>query len=302
MHFTFGSPYFLGLLLLLPCFLWCKEYTKPFYFPKISWITRQSPLLSWEPWLKIVLFTLMVFALAKPFVYDTSQNQHKKGRDLVLALDASGSMAQSGFDKEDRFKTKYATTLALSKDFVKERYDDNMGVVLFGTFSYTASPLTYDLASLSYLLEMTNVGLAGESTALGDAITQSLKTLSYGGAKNKAIILLTDGYHNAGHTSPKDAVQKAKEKGVKVYTIGIGKRSDFDVALLETIAQKTGAKSYAASNASELSRIYKEINSLEPSPIRSENYLNQKLLIAMPLGIVFILLFLWILWQRREEK
>lgn len=302
MHFTFGAPSVLGLLILLPCFLWCRQYTKPFYFPKIGWITRQSPLLSWEPWLKMLLFSLMVIALAKPFVYEASLNQHKKGRDLILALDASGSMAQSGFDTEDRFKTKYATTLNLSKDFIQKRHDDNMGIVLFGTFAYTASPLTYDLPSLSYLLEMTTVGIAGESTALGDAIMQSLHTLSYGQANNKAIILLTDGYHNAGKTSPKAAVQKAKEQGVKIYAIGIGKKSHYDVALLETISRQTGAKSYAASRASDLSKIYQEIHALEPSPIRSEHYLNQKLLIFFPLGLAFVGLLLWVLWQYREEK
>jgi len=302
MHFTFGSPYLLVLLLLLPCFLWCKQYSKPYYFPKLSWITRQSPLLSWEPWLKMALFALMVFALAKPFVYDASSNQYKKGRDLILAIDASGSMAQSGFDVKDRLKNKFKTNIALSKDFIEKRFDDNMGVVIFGTFAYTASPLTYDLESLSYLLEMTNVGLAGESTALGDAIMQSIRTLSYGEAKNKAIILLTDGYHNAGHSSPKEAVKKAKALGIKVYTIGIGKKSDYDVSLLETIAKQSGAKSYAASSAEALSKIYKEINALEPSAIRSENYLNQRLLIIYPLGLVFILLLLWLLRVNRGEK
>jgi len=302
MHFTFGSPYLLVLLLLLPCFLWCKQYSKRYYFSKLSWITRQSPLLSWEPWLKMALFTLMVFALAKPFVYDASADQHKKGRDLILAIDASGSMAQSGFDAKDRLQTKYMITQALSKDFIAKRFDDNMGVVVFGTFAYTASPLTYDLESLSYLLEMTNVGLAGESTALGDAIMQSIRTLSYGQAKNKAIILLTDGYHNAGKSSPKEAVGKAKEAGIKIYTIGIGKKSDYDVSLLETIAKQSGAKSYAASSAKALSQIYEEINTLEPSAIRSENYLNQRLLILYPLGLVFILLLLWVLGTKRSER
>lgn len=302
MYFTFGSPLLLVLLLLLPCFLWCKQYSKPYYFPKLSWITRQSPLLSWEPWLKMGLFALMVFALAKPFVYDAKANQHKKGRDLILALDASGSMAQSGFNAKDRFKNKFETNLELASDFIAKRQDDNMGVVIFGTFAYTASPLTYDLASLSYLLSMTNVGIAGESTAIGDAILQSIRTLSYGEAQNKAIILLTDGYHNAGHTSPKTAVQKAKERGIKIYTIGLGKKSDYDVSLLERIAKESGAKSYAASSAKELQEIYSEINSLEPSPIRSENYLNQKLLIVFPLGFVFVLLLLWILWSQRSER
>jgi len=185
MYFTFGSPLFLLLLLLLPCFLWCKQYSKRYYFPKLSWIHRQSPLFSWEPWLKILLFTLMVLALAKPFVYDARNTQHKKGRDLILALDASGSMAQSGFDAKDRFKSKFDANIALVSDFIKERFDDNMGVVIFGTFAYTASPLTYDLEALNYLLEMTNVGIAGESTAIGDAIVQSLHTLSYGDACQK---------------------------------------------------------------------------------------------------------------------
>ena len=302
MHFTFGSPYFLLLLLLLPCFLWCKQYAKPYYFPKLAWITKQSPLLSWEPWLKMALFTLMVLALAKPFIYDAKNNNHKKGRDLILALDASGSMTQSGYDAKNRLKNKFQTNLELASDFIKKRHDDNMGVVIFGTFAYTASPLTYDLASLSQLLNMTNIGIAGESTAIGDAIMQAIRTLSYGEAKNKAIILLTDGYHNAGNYSPKTAVEKAKKKGIKIYTIGIGKKSDYDVALLETIAKESGGKSYSAASAKALKGIYSEINQLEPSAIRSENYLNQRLLIWLPLGIVFVLLLLWVLWLRRGEK
>jgi len=242
----------------------------------------------------------MVFALAKPFVYDATFDQHRKGRDLILAIDASGSMGQSGFHLKDRFKTKYAITTELSKDFISKRLDDNMGVVVFGTFAYTASPLTYDLESLSHLLEMTNVGLAGESTALGDAIMQSMRTLSFGEAKNKAIILLTDGYHNAGKSSPKEAVKKAKAEGIKIYTIGIGKKSDYDASLLETIAKETGAKSYAAASNEALAKIYQEINTLEPSAIRSENYLNQRMLILYPLGLVFILLLLWVLYDKRS--
>ena len=301
MQFIFGSPYFLLLLLLLPCFLWCKQYNRDYYFPKLEWISKQSPLLSWEPWLKMLIFSLLVLALAKPFVYDASNNTHKKGRDLILAIDASGSMAQSGFNHKDRFKNKYETTLKLSKAFTKKRFDDNMGVVVFGTFAYTASPLTYDLEALGYLLEMTTVGLAGESTAIGDAIIQSIRTLSFGEAENKAIILLTDGYHNAGKTSPKQAVARAKSLGIKIYTIGIGEKSDYDVAMLETIAKESGGESYAASSSEALSKVYKEIDALEPSPIRSENYLNQKLLLFFPLALVFLLLFLWIIYQKRSK-
>jgi len=301
MHFTFGSSYYLFLLLLLPCFIWCKQFANPFYFPKLDWVSRQSAFFTWEPWLKMFLFVLMVFALAKPFVYDATLNTHKKGRDLILVLDASGSMAQSGYATDDRLKNKFELNLELASDFIKQRHDDNMGVVIFGTFAYTASPLTYDLEALIQLLAMTNVGIAGESTAIGDALMQAMRSLSFGEAKNKAIILLTDGYHNAGENSPKVAVTQAKEQGIKIYTIGLGKKSDYDVSLLETIAKETGAKSYPASSAKALKKIYDEINKLEPSAIRSENYLNEKLLIALPLGIVFILLLLWVLWLMKKE-
>jgi len=244
----------------------------------------------------------MVFALAMPFVYDSASNYHKKGRDLVLAMDASGSMAQSGFNANDRMQTKFTASTKLSQDFISKRFDDNMGVVLFGTFAYTASPLTYDLESLSYLLGMTNVGLAGESTAIGDAIMQSIRTLSYGEAKSKVIILLSDGYHNAGAVSPKDATLKAKAKGIKVYTIGIGKKADYDVALLESIAKESGAKAYHALKASDLGKVYAQIEALEPSALRSENYLNQRLLIIYPLLLVVFLLTLWIFITLRGAK
>jgi len=301
MNFAFASSYFLVLLLLLPCFFWCKTSLASYYFSKLSWIDKEYSIFAWEMWLKISIFTLLVLALARPFVYSSAFNYHRKGRDLVLAIDASGSMAQSGFDAKDRIQSKFTSTIALSKDFIAKRFDDNMGLVLFGTFAYTASPLTYDLKALSYLLDMTNVGLAGESTAIGDAIMQSIRTLSYGKAQNKVIILLSDGYHNAGAVSPKEATNKAKAKGIKIYTIGIGKKSDYDVALLENIAKESGAKAYQASSASDLTKVYKDIESLEPSALRSENYLNQKLLIFYPLLLVLILLFLWILRDLRKD-
>ncbi len=302
MHFNFGTPYLLLLLLIIPCFLWCKAYSKTYYFTKLNWVGKQSSLLSWEIWLKITLFSLMTFTLAKPFVYDSLDTNLKKGRDLILAIDASGSMAQSGFSSMQKLKNRYDINIELSKDFTKNRLDDNMGAVVFGTFAYTASPLSYDLESLNFLLDMTTVGVAGESTAIGDAIVQSLLTLSFGEAKSKVIILLTDGYHNAGQHSPKEAVEKAKKQGVKIYTIGIGKKSDYDVAMLSKIASLSGGMSYSASSAEELNKVYAKIDTLEPSHIRGESYLNKKLLTAYPLFLVFFLLFIWILYSRRSER
>jgi Ca-activated chloride channel family protein len=301
MHFTFGTPYFLLLLLLLPCFFWCSPPKAHYYFPKLDWLGRQSALWSIEPWLKVLIYTLMVLALAKPMLYDNTENHHRKGRDLILALDASGSMGESEFDTKNRYKRKYDVVLTLTKTFVHKRFDDNMGVVIFGTFAYSASPLTYDLSALRQLLEMTDVGIAGESTAIGDAIMQSLHTLRYGTAKRKAIILLTDGKHNAGSTSPKDAVRHAKKAGVKIYTIGIGKPGDYDAALLQKIATETGGKAFFATDAEALRSVYESIEQLEPSPIRSESYLNQRLLIAYPLWAALLLLAGWIRYYQRKR-
>ncbi len=302
MYFHFGSIWYLLLLLFLPCFILCKSHTQTYYFPKTEWLSKQSFFLSRELLLKLVLYSIMVFALAKPFLYDAPAAKHKKGRDLVLVLDASGSMAQSGFNPDNRLMNKFDTNIALASDFIQKRYDDNMGIVLFGTFAYTASPLTYDLDALQYVLKMTNVAIAGESTAIGDAIMQAIHTLSFGQAKSKAIVLLTDGYHNSGRTSPKEAVLHAKALGIKIYTIGLGKASSYDGALLKKIAHETKAKSYDALNAKALQDIYKEIHRLEPSKIRSENYLYQKLLFSFPLSAAFILLLVWTLWIQRRER
>ena len=295
MHFTFGSPYLLLLLLLLPCLIWCREYKKIYYFPKLSWIEQDNSLINIEIWVKILISTLIIVALSKPFVYSSIDNNHKKGRDLVIAIDASGSMGERGFNPLDRFQSRYDATIELSKSFIQNRFDDNIAVVIFGTYAYTSSPLSYDLNSLAFMLDMGSVGLAGESTAIGDAIMESIRTLSYGKAKRRAIILLTDGHHNAGSISPKEAVAKAKEKNIKIYTIGIGDSGDYDKSLLESIAKDTNAQSYGAVSTKDLSKIYKEIESLEPSQIRGENYLNQTLLVIYPLLLVILILFGWVI-------
>jgi Ca-activated chloride channel family protein len=298
MNFAFGSPWFLLLLLLIPCFILCKVHTRHFYFPKITWVSHQIPFFSLLLWLKISIYTLLVLALSEPYIYDPASANQKHGRDLILTIDASGSMAQSGFHKKDRFKSRYDVTIDLAQSFLKNRLDDNIGVVVFGTFAYTASPLTYDLTGVSYLLDMTDAGVAGESTAIGDALMQSLHTLTFGEAKNKVIILLTDGRHNAGKNSPKQAVEAAKKEGVKIYTIGIGKKKDYDTALLEKIAQETSAKSYTAVDANELEKVYQSIEDLEPSMIRSENFLNRISLAAYPMALAFLLLLGWMIWER----
>ncbi len=301
MHFSFLYPYALLLLLLLPCFVWCRKKAQIIYFPKEEWLPKQS--FAWDNLLlwTMAIYTLLVIALASPFYYSSKSSSHKKGRDLVLVLDTSGSMAERGFNKENPSLSKYDTSVDLAKAFIKNRHDDNVGLVVFGTFAFTASPLTYDLEALVEMFDlMSSVGIAGTSTAIGDALVEGIKSLKAGEAKSKVLILLTDGVHNAGEHSPRQAVALAQEQGVKVYTIGIGKKSDYDVPLLKSIAKDSGAKSFFCQNSDELKEVYEEIAKLEPSPIRSEEYLNQVSLFLYPLALAMGLLLLLIL--RYEER
>jgi len=299
MNFSLGYPYTLLLLMLLPCFIWCKIKAKRLYFSKPEWLPQRT--LDWDNttlWIMII-YTLLVFALASPYYYDNQVVTQKKGRDLVLILDTSGSMGERGFNKSDGSQSKYDISVSLAQAFIKNRADDNVGLVVFGTFAFTASPLTYDLKALNEMFRlMSNVGIAGTSTAIGDALIQGVNTLNAGVAKSKVLILLTDGNHNAGKSSPRQAVTLAKKKGIKIYTIGIGEA--FDKALLKSIAIDSNAQSFSAKSSAELKEVYNHINKLEPSPIRSKQYLNKELLFTYPLFLAILGLLILIL--RHEER
>jgi Ca-activated chloride channel family protein len=263
-----------------------------FYFPKIERLTTNRFTLIKEPLLYAVVFALAITALASPVTYDRLAASERHGRDLVLSIDTSGSMAESGFDKAHPMKRKYDAVIELVKKFLKTRHDDNIGLVLFGSFAFAASPVTYDLPALEAIVDTTDVGMAGQSTAIGEGIDQALRALSFSHAKKKVIVLMTDGYQNAGSVSIKEAVQKAKKRGVKIYAIGIGKPGDYDAKLLQKIASETGGKSFSASSAEDLATVFNELDRLEPSPIRSHTMINRKPLYHWPLIAAMILLIL----------
>jgi len=283
MQFTFASPSAFALLLILPCFWRCRRSGLRFYFPHTHFFGRPVRLTSLRTLAEALLYTLLVTALAGPMLFEQRAAHERSGRDLVLVLDASGSMAESRFDAEQKDKSKYGTVIDIVRDFLQHRFDDNIGLVVFGTFAYTASPVTYDLHALASLLEMTDVGIAGESTAIGDGIAQAVRALSFGHAEAKVIILMTDGKHNSGAVSPREAVETAVQNGIKIYTIGIGKPSEYDAPLLERIAAESGGKAFGATDAESLTAVYDAIAALEPSPLRSDERINVRPLFALPL-------------------
>ncbi|UCM99712.1 VWA domain-containing protein [Sulfurimonas sp. SWIR-19] len=299
-NFTFEYPYVFILLLLVICIYKCPLTLKKIIFPHIHLFSKKTSFINKEKLLYSLILSSMIFALASPIVYDQKSSSKRKGRDLVFALDTSGSMAESGFDPDNPQKRKFDALKELLASFISKRYNDNVGVAIFGSYAYPAIPLSYDMKSVAFLLDFFDVGIAGESTAIGEGLATALKILKKGKAKEKVIILVTDGYQNSGAVSVKEAVQRAKKQHVKIYTIGIGDTSSFDANLLKLIAKNTGAKMFAAKDVKMLQEVYQEIDKLEPSAIRSKHYLHKQNLFIYPLTLALLLLLYLIAKQKKE--
>jgi len=295
---TFEYIYLFFLLPpLLYCLYRCKERAVPGYFVHLALFTAQTKWFRWEWLLKIAVVVLTVSAIASPIVIDRSDPLNRKGIDIVLSLDGSGSMNASGFDEGSR-ESRFEITKKIAQEFVLKRYEDNVGVVLFGDFAFIASPVTYEKEIVAEMIGYLSHGMAGQNTAIGEGIEMGLRALRDSKAKSRVIILLTDGEHNSGRISPKEAAEAAKQQGVKIYTIGIGNKGEFDRALLERIAQESGGRFFAAYNKDELQKAYDEIDTLEQSTIKSREYQVKRYYYQWPLAGA-LLLMLFLLWQRR---
>ena len=302
MYFEFEHPLYFLLLLFIACIYICPLSTPKRYFVHINLFKKTTHYINREKLLFALILALLVTALASPITYKQKSPNNRKGRDLVITIDTSGSMGESGYDKEQKQRRKFDIVLEILQNFILHRYDDNLGVVVFGNFAFASCPLTYDRKSLSFILNYLDVGLAGDNTAIGDGLVEALKVLQHSQTDNKVIILLSDGYQNSGTFSPKNAVDEAKKRGVKIYTIGVGKKSDYDIALLKQIAKRSGGLFFQAKSAQEMKDVYKEIDSLEPSPIRSQNYFHKKVLFDIPLFAAIVLLLFILLKRERTYK
>lgn len=286
------------LLLLLPilfCLYKCREEVVKRIFVHLEFFRLKRPRFWVQDLLKVLIVLLLLVSMASPILIDKSNPLNRKGIDIVLSLDASGSMRASGLS-ETR-ETRFETVQRVVRDFIAKRLNDNVGVVLFGDFAFIASPVTYEKEIVSEMVSYLKTGMAGDNTAIGEGIEQSIRALSFSKAKTKVIILLSDGEHNSGRISPKDAVKIAQEQNIKIYTIAVG--DDFNPALLQEIALETGAKSYAAVNEDELKEVYEQINKMESSQIKSQQFLKKEYYFQYVLVLAFFLLSFYILGRFR---
>lgn len=278
-YLSFEYPYLILLLIpIIYCLYKCKEYSKPRFFVHLHFLSASKSFLKIEWIVKVVIFILLCIALASPIVIDKFSPLNRHGKEIVLALDASGSMNSSGFDVEDEISDgKRLTRFELSKkiaiEFIKKRVSDNIGIVIYGDFAFIASPITYEKKIVVDMLSYINQGMAGQNTAIGEGIAQSVRAFRYSKAKSKIIILLSDGEHNSGDVSPKQAMKYVQDNGIKVYAIAIGKKGEADVPLLKKIAKDGGGDFFSATSAKELQEIYEKIDTLESSKIKSSEYI-----------------------------
>jgi len=232
-------------------------------------------LLAWLAW------ALLCVAAARPQQLGDIVQPPQAGRDLMLALDLSGSMSEEDMTLGNQTVDRLTAAKAVLADFLDRRAGDRVGLLVFGDRAYTVAPMTMDLSSVRQQLGDSVVGLAGQATAIGDAIGLAVKRLKSQPASQRVLILLTDGVSNAGMLDPLKAAQVAKDEGVRIHTIGFGGEGeslsvfgiplhvpgggdDTDMSTLQRIATTTGGKAFRARDTEELAGIYAEIDRLEP--------------------------------------
>jgi len=302
-YFEFPKILFV-IFFFIACEAFCKMKLPSIYFPHASQFMKSninsSKLLFLLKWLGIVMLILALMSPVKDEPYELTP---KKGHEIALILDASGSMETRGFDAADPSATRFDVVKKIVRDFIQKRKNDNIGLVVFGAYSFIASPLTYDEHILSRIVSQLQVGMAGKYTALYEALAQGVNLLKMTKAKSKVAILLTDGYSTPQVDKiPLDvAIDLAKKEGVKVYPIGIGSGAeDYNRAVLMKIAKETGGVAFGASNAQELQAVYKQINKLEKSEIKNETFTYLKYYYFYPLFIGLISLMLYIYLRNRR--
>jgi len=259
---------------------------------------RWRRLLAWLAWV------LLVLAAARPQWLGEPVRLPIEGRDLVLAVDVSGSMAQQDYRLNGQPADRLDVVKAVAGRFIERRAGDRLGLVLFGTRAYLQTPLTYDRDTVRNMLQEAVIGLAGRETAIGDAIALAVKRLRQQPRDNRVLILLTDGANTAGNIAPLDAAHLAAKAGVRIYTIGIGggqvglrtpfgmlmqQGSDLDPETLQAIARATGGRFFQATDAAQLQRVYTELDRLEPSVRDSRSFRPMSALFMWPAGAALML-------------
>jgi Ca-activated chloride channel family protein len=302
---TFAHPYLLLLLLLLPLAAWLKGrlggraaflYSSVKLLDGLTNVTRSRAggFLAALRWLVLATF---IVALAQPRLSHSETKVTASGVDIVVAFDMSRSMLSEDFEVGDHRVNRLNMAREVLKKFIDKRPNDRIGLVVFATDAFIATPLTLDHDFLDEDIDRLEIGTIDPSrTAIGSGLTTAVNRLRELKSKSKIVILMTDGQDNASKVPPLTAAEAAHALGVKVYTIGVGMRGeapmpatdmfgrrgyqmvtvDIDEDTLTKIADKTGGKYYRADNAESFEKIYAEIDKLEKTEATVKKYTQHK--------------------------
>lgn len=316
LHFA-NKIYFLCLIfvpLLVLWHLYLKKQGKRFIFYSSKRLVRSSDNTTKALfirnlfYIKLLALSLFIVALARPQKLNYYEEESKKGIDILICLDISGSMASIDFTPKNRLEV----AKEVIANFIEKRPNDRIGLVVFAGTSYTKCPLTIDYDMLKYFLEKTQIGELEDGTALGMALATSVNRIRTSKSKTRIIILLTDGVNNRGEIAPRDAAQIAKDFNVKVYTIGVGIKGkapypvvdangrkqlymidvEIDEELLKEIANDTGGLYFRATDKKQLQQIFNEIDRWEKTETSTKRYYKARDLYIYFVIAAFAILFL----------
>ncbi|HAN66943.1 VWA domain-containing protein [Haliea sp.] len=271
---------------------------------------RLSTLLLWLLWLCLLL------AAARPTWIGDPVQLPASGRDLMLAVDISGSMRVEDMQVGNNLVRRVDAVKAVGAEFIERRRGDRVGLILFGSNAYVQSPLSFDIATVERFLREAQIGFAGQETAIGDAIGLAVKRLRERPAESRVLVLLTDGQDTASSIDPLDAARLAQGLGIRVYTIGIGAdqlavpgifgssfgsrrvnpSADLDEESLQAIAEMTGGRYFRARDPQELAGIYQLLDALEPVTLDGATYRPRQALGHWPLLLALLISF-WLAAQ-----
>lgn len=267
-------------------------------------VEQTRSLNKWLWLLAILAWCSLVVASSRPQWLGDRVDIPISGRDLMMAVDLSGSMQLEDFENNNRLLNRLQAIKLVASDFIQRRQGDRIGLILFGERAYLQTPLTFDLTTVNTLLLESAIGLAGDATAIGDAIGLAIKRLADTRKDSRVLILLTDGANTAGEVEPLKAAELAAEQGLTIYTIGVGadyieqrgffrnmrsKNTALDEKTLTAIAETTGGQYFRARDTKELSEIYRLLDELEPVEQDSQSFRPITALYYWPLSLALLL-------------
>lgn len=316
------------VLLPLPylCYRWLPRAQQPtnaaLWVPNLGPFTASRATRSHRPasrlkrWLIILCWLSLVLSCSRPQWLGQPIELPVSGRDLMLAVDLSGSMDTADFKLRGEAVARLTALKAVAAEFIRNRPGDRLGLILFGEQPYVQTPLTFDHTTLTRLLNEAVIGLAGNKTAIGDAVGLAIKRLRKEKDARNVLILLTDGANTSGQIQPKKAAELAAEMGLKIYTIGLGademevgsfifKRTvnpsaDLDETTLRHMAEITGGQYFRARDTAELAQIYQQLDQLEPVEKEKNVYRPLSDLYIWPLATALLLACAMMLSHRQR--